>query len=325
VETDEQRDPAQPPAPTSTPPGRLRSGRAALDGHALRARTALGRWEAERPTVGAGAAAWRSDARIGGGLVAGGLAFRLFVFLLPVLLFAYTAFAAVRGGSPHDADGLADDVGLASFALGSVSSAADDATGGRTAVLVIALFGVLVTGANLVRSVQLTHRLAWGLPPARTRASPLGVAVATVAVLGLLVTNAGAAQLREWPILGRIAAEVLTFGVYAATWLGLSALLPHGAVRVRALLPGAVLVAAGGIALHVAAAWYLIGRADRAAEVYGPLGVATVLLLWLFIFGRLVVASALLNASLSRGSPHPDHVAQQGVPTTVRTPPTTDA
>jgi uncharacterized BrkB/YihY/UPF0761 family membrane protein len=276
----------------------LRRGRDAIDGAARRGTSALGRWEIELPLVGAGFSAWRSDTRIGGGLVAGGLAFRLFVFLLPVLLFAYTALAVAPDRSAHEADRVAEDVGLASFALGSVSSAANG-NGGRTAVLVAALFAVFLTGSSLVRSMQLAHRLAWGLAPVRQRASPLAVPLATATVLALLVTNAGAAQLREWPILGRIAAEVLTFGVYGAIWLGLSALLPHAAVPVRALLPGALLVAGGGVALHVVAAWYLVGRADRAAEVYGPLGVATVLLLWLFILGRLVVASALLNASLS--------------------------
>jgi uncharacterized BrkB/YihY/UPF0761 family membrane protein len=55
----------------------------------------------------------------------------------------------------------------------------------------------------------------------------------------------------------------------------------------------------GGVWLaHLASAFYLARRIDHASELYGSLGVAAALLAWLYIFGRLMVASAMLNATL---------------------------
>jgi uncharacterized BrkB/YihY/UPF0761 family membrane protein len=212
----------------------------------------------------------------------------------------HTAFALAPESSADGANDLAQDVGLGAFAIASVSEAATDASGGRVGLLLVALFAVALTGSNLVRAMALTHRLAWGLPRQRMRRSPLGVALAAAAALTLLGTNLLAARLDDLPLAGRLAGAAVSFAVYVGSWLLLSARLPHGGAPTRALLPGALLVGAGGLALHVATAFYLIDRADRASSVYGPLGVATVLLLWLFILGRLIVAAALLNASLAR-------------------------
>jgi uncharacterized BrkB/YihY/UPF0761 family membrane protein len=46
---------------------------------------------------------------------------------------------------------------------------------------------------------------------------------------------------------------------------------------------------------------YFGPRAARASAVYGSLGVALVLLVSLFLFGRLAVAAAELNATLWEG------------------------
>ena len=43
---------------------------------------------------------------------------------------------------------------------------------------------------------------------------------------------------------------------------------------------------------------YLVPRLGRSSELYGSLGAATVILLWLYIIARLVTLSAFLNATL---------------------------
>jgi uncharacterized BrkB/YihY/UPF0761 family membrane protein len=44
--------------------------------------------------------------------------------------------------------------------------------------------------------------------------------------------------------------------------------------------------------------YILARRVASASELYGSLGVAAALLLWLYLLGRLVVAAAMLNATL---------------------------
>jgi len=47
---------------------------------------------------------------------------------------------------------------------------------------------------------------------------------------------------------------------------------------------------------------YITPRLDSATAAYGALRIALVLLLWLYMLGRLVVTSAMLNATLCERS-----------------------
>jgi uncharacterized BrkB/YihY/UPF0761 family membrane protein len=58
---------------------------------------------------------------------------------------------------------------------------------------------------------------------------------------------------------------------------------------------------------------YFAPRAARASAVYGSLGVALVLLVSLFLFARLAVAAAELNATLwERRQPTGEHGRRRG-------------
>jgi membrane protein len=74
--------------------------------------------------------------------------------------------------------------------------------------------------------------------------------------------------------------------------------LPHRSDGWRDQLPGAVLVALGTQLIHLAVVLYLAPKIGRSSELYGTLGAATVLLLWLYLVARLIVAAAFLNAAL---------------------------
>jgi uncharacterized BrkB/YihY/UPF0761 family membrane protein len=91
---------------------------------------------------------------------------------------------------------------------------------------------------------------------------------------------------------------LLLVALYSAGALWMMLLLPHREVRWTALLPGAVLVGVGIEGLHIFAALYLVPRLGRSGELYGSLGAATVILLWLYIIARLITLSAFLNATL---------------------------
>ena len=86
--------------------------------------------------------------------------------------------------------------------------------------------------------------------------------------------------------------------VYFAIWLGASWLLPHAAdAPWTAMIPGAVLFAVGIEAIHLFSVLWLSREITHASQTYGSLGVAVSLLGGLYLFGWLVVASAMLNAS----------------------------
>ena len=94
----------------------------------------------------------------------------------------------------------------------------------------------------------------------------------------------------------------VSFAITGGVWLGLSLLLPHADATWRALLPGAALFAIGHAALEVATVYYFAPKLTRAPALYGSLGTAATLLLWLFLISRIIVASGFLNAALWRRS-----------------------
>jgi uncharacterized BrkB/YihY/UPF0761 family membrane protein len=85
--------------------------------------------------------------------------------------------------------------------------------------------------------------------------------------------------------------------VTVATWGCLA--LPHPPdLRIRDVLPGALLFAVGSLLLAVFARVYLAGRIDRANDLYGAIGLATVFLLWLFLLARSIIGGFELNATI---------------------------
>jgi membrane protein len=110
-----------------------------------------------------------------------------------------------------------------------------------------------------------------------------------------------------WGTVGRARASFGAAGVLIAItslipfffiWLGVSLRLPHGDAPWKALVPGAVLVAAGIGLIHLGTVLVIAHYLERASATYGALGVSFTILMWLFISSRVIVASAMLNAVL---------------------------
>jgi uncharacterized BrkB/YihY/UPF0761 family membrane protein len=98
--------------------------------------------------------------------------------------------------------------------------------------------------------------------------------------------------------------------VYFAFWLVVSRLLPHRDVPWTSLVPGAALFAVGVQAVYVLTIFWIAGKIENASALYGALGVAAAILLWLYLLGRVIVASAVLNVTTSHGSSQTAHAAR---------------
>ena len=153
-------------------------------------------------------------------------------------------------------------------------------------------------GAGVVRALSVSHAIAWKLPPPKLSRALLAGAVFTVVTAALFVVTAGTDALRErqpGPGLGLLLALVV---VYAAVFVWVGKVLPSRATGWRPFVPGAVLVSVGIVLIHLSVAVYFAPKLGRSSELYGTLGAATVVLLWLYLAARLVVAGAFLNAAL---------------------------
>lgn len=246
------------------------------------------------------------DSRNGGGLLAGALAFRLFGALLPLALLAAVILgyaSTVDRSSPED---VGEAVGLKTALLESVAESSKLSGGTRWTVTAFAVVALVWSATSAARAIRAVHSLAWD---GRVVRLPRAVQAGLV-LIGTLFAFA-----LVWAIVGGTRSRIgdaglfVAFGaivLFFAIWLVVERLLPHGDAPWTALVPGALLVAAGMQLTHLGTVLFLGERVERASATYGSLGVAFTLLFWLFIVSRVIVASAMLNAALwerRRGRP----------------------
>jgi membrane protein len=243
----------------------------------------------------------RHDQRHGGGLLAGALAFRLFGALLPLALLV-TVILGYATSVDHDAPKeAAEAVGLGTTVLESVGESARLSTGTRWSVVAFGVVALLWSASSAARAIRAVHSLAWEGRVGRVR-RPFPAALVMLAAIGafaavIAVAGRARAELGFAGLLVSFAALV----AFAAIWLGLSWLLPHGNAGWKDLIPGALLFALGLQLIHLGTVLFVADRIERSSETYGSLGVAFTILFWLFVVSRVIVASAMLNAALAHG------------------------
>jgi membrane protein len=250
------------------------------------------------PLVALGFDVYERDRRHLGGLLSGALAYRFFLWVLPFTLLFVGVLGAVTAAVGETPDELSDDLGLQGTLADLMRDAAEQR--GWWIALVIGLFGTAYAGLGAVRTLRIAHAAAWGVRPERAARPAMDSAWLFVVLLVALAASAFATFLRERS--GPVGGLVTVLGLWALYFviaLRLAEVMPHRDVPRRALVPGAVLVALGAQGLHLFTAYYLTDRAERATSVYGAIGAALVILLWLFILARLVMGGAVLNAELA--------------------------
>ena len=132
------------------------------------------------------------DRRIGGNLLAGALAYRVFVFLLPVALVAVSLLGflrSARSGAPAD---YAQDLGVSAYVTSTVAEAAEHAQRSRWIALVVGL--VALASTSTLRSPRHSGPSTPWPGPSRwvgcgRRRRPMG-AVVGVTTAVVLITDA---------------------------------------------------------------------------------------------------------------------------------------
>jgi uncharacterized BrkB/YihY/UPF0761 family membrane protein len=229
----------------------------------------------------------------GGTLIAGGIAYRLFLWLLPFSLVV----AAIASFWQSDLETSGKEIGLTGSAARSMRDVIADSAHDRWYFLIVGLYFLIWFGIGVVRALRLAYFVAWGVPRTKFRKPVRAGVVFTLGTTALIAASLVPQWARERTAHGLLWTIAITL-VYLGGALWMMLLLPHREVRWTWLLPGAVVVALGLQALHLFAALYLAPRLGRSSELYGSLGAATVILLWLYIIARLFTFSAFLNAEL---------------------------
>ena len=232
------------------------------------------------------------------GLLAGGLAYRLFFWLVPLGLVLAALLSFWVDADRLGAADAAHDFGMSGAAVQSAMDAIADQHHARWYFLGAGIVLVVWFSIGVVRALNVAFSVAWGLRPAKLRRPVTAAVVFTGIVVLVMVVTASTQFLREQ--LGGtgllLTLSLLAFYIGCVLWI--MDKLPHRGSSWRDQLPGAVLVGVGTQLIHLAVALYLAPKIGRSSELYGALGAATVLLLWLYLVARLIVAAAFLNAAL---------------------------
>ena len=236
------------------------------------------------------------DSHTGGGMLAGALSYRLFVFALPLAFFVVSGLGLLASALGTDADVIAGSIGLAGLVTQEVANTAEG--GSSWWVALTSLFALLYATRVLLRAVAIVHSLAWERSAASVKVSSRSFGVFGAVLIAQLALVTGVGAVNHQTAIGGIVALVAFLVSLAGLWLIVSLELPHSNARWTHLIPGSLFYAIGftGVLIfNILILGYLL---ESKTTTYGALGTAATLLLAFFFVGRVIVGAAVLNATL---------------------------
>jgi uncharacterized BrkB/YihY/UPF0761 family membrane protein len=244
----------------------------------------------------AGFLVYERDRASAGTVLGSAIAFRLFLFFVPTVVFGVGLIGLFSGSVSADS---INDAGSISGALATnIRSAHEQST---TASLISVLTGLILmasAGRSLSKSLVASSNLAW-MANGRVTTKVKAIVAVTGVMTSLILVSFVIGKIRDE--LG-IAVAGLSFGagfvIYLVLFMLLMVTLPRGTTDPGAVLPGAALVAIVTVGMQAVSQLYIPNRISGASDLYGGIGVAVVALGWLFIIGRVLAFSFSVNAAL---------------------------
>ncbi len=304
--TPDAEPPTEPGPPiadgSAKPAGRIASARAGVVKAQTRAQEAYERLEASRrtnPMVDTGFHLYERDLGAGGGVLAGALAFRLFLFVIPYVFVVITVFGSVADLQNESGQDAARSAGLTGLIGKAIADAQRQTNSTKILSIVLGLFALILASRAVVKTLRAVHALAWRVPLTRLRSSTRAAVLLVAIIFGVSLVATGISKVRaERPGIG-LMLGLSTIVVWGGAWLWISWLLPHARdLPWTALIPGALLFGLITWSMHLLTVFYFARKVSSASQTYGAIGSAIGILLALYLIGRAMSASAVLNATL---------------------------
>jgi len=247
-----------------------------------------------RPLIDVGLRIYERDREAAGTIVGSALAFRLFLFFVPLTLFVVGALGFLARWV--EADDINDAAGLSGTIAVQIDTALSQPDSTRWIATLVGLFGTVWAGRSLSKVMTSASCLSWRLP-VTTKASVrvIGAVVGLVAAIVIVATVVNHFH-RDYGLAIAGVSMLVAVAVYGIAWMAMSMLLPRATRDPGALLPGAVLVGAVLAGMQAVAQLYLPDRLERASALYGALATTLVTLGTFFLVGRAMVFGMSLDA-----------------------------
>jgi len=217
---------------------------------------------------------------------------------VPVVYVVLTALGVASRALGHDPAQLARNAGITGILASTVVKVEEQSAWTQIPLVLGAAVAMFITAGSLPKALYVVHWLIWRVP----RVMPAGL-VPRLAVIGftLFASALGVAvnDVRNASgVAGAVITVLLTTALSFAGWWWVSWKLPHAPASARALIPGALLMAVGADVLQLLTTYWIGHLVARKTSTYGAVGIALAVLLWVYILGRIMVASAGPNAAL---------------------------
>ncbi len=223
------------------------------------------------------------------------LAMRLFLFLVPLLVFAIGTVIAIFG--PAGIGTVLEGSSVTGSMATQIRDATETTRTGGVLLMVTGLWLSLWAGRSLTRVLAACAAGAWRITGRASRATLRMAATVTGLVTALIVVLAFMNRAREeFSLPVATTSWLATAVILSFAWFVVSWTLPRGTTDPGALLPGAVVTGLSLTGLQWVMQYYLPGRLERASDLTGSLGVTLAALGYLFMIGRVMASSLILNA-----------------------------
>jgi uncharacterized BrkB/YihY/UPF0761 family membrane protein len=248
----------------------------------------------DKPLIDVTLRVYQRDREVAGTVVGSAIAFRLFLFFVPLLLFLVGLAGFLAGWV--EAEDVNEQASITGGLADQMRSAFEQPGTTRWVALLVGLFGVMITGRSLSKVMVASSSLAWRLTPT-TKASVkvVGALIGLVAGIGLLAALVSRVR-SEFGVALTSVSFLAVFVGYVIGWVAVSMILPRATFDPAVLLPGAVLVAATLTGMQAVSQLYLPDKIGRASDLYGAVGTTIVTLGWFFIAGRAIVVAMCMDA-----------------------------
>jgi uncharacterized BrkB/YihY/UPF0761 family membrane protein len=265
----------------------------------------LSRAEALRPGSAIIDVAFRSyeqDSRVAGSILAGAVAFRVFLFVVPFVFFLVAVAGFVAEALGTTTPELLADANITGLLAGTITDVGNQSLWTRLTLLGISGIALFSGTRAFIKVLTVVHQLVWLLPRTRPRNSMKLVGGTLLAVLLSLVLVQLLSVLEDNSFVAWLVGTALYMAVPAGLWLLASwKVFPHpDGTSWQDFLPGAILVGVGVEALHVFTVVWISRSFQSKSEAFGAIGGSLSILLWSYVIGRILAASPVLNAAAWR-------------------------
>lgn len=225
------------------------------------------------------------------------LALRLFLFTMAFIVAVVSLLNLLFGdGGLHQAF---DSAGVTGQLAGEVEEATQASTGRDLGLLLTGVFLSLSAGRSLTKVLAACSAGAWRLEGRAVRA-PMRIAARVTGLVALLLVAASVLnRVRDsFGIAWAAGSLALNAAVVGLGWFAVCLSLPKPTRDPGAMLPGAVLFGVLITVVQWFMQFYLPHRIASASETMGSMGLTVAALGYLFLIGRLMAGSIVLNAVL---------------------------